>query len=100
VTIFIVSQPNVGASLDRAILRLAGTLIGAAGVIVTVVAFPQQPWFFLPLLALLIGVSAFLSRTTSYPYVATLGGLTIVLFLATRRSLRPPSVTDGLWGSR
>ena len=97
VTIFIVSQPNVGASLEKAFLRLVGTLVGAAGVIVTVVAFPQQPWFFLPMLALLIGASAFLSRTTSYPYVAMLGGITIVLFLATEADSPATSITDGLW---
>jgi multidrug resistance protein MdtO len=97
VTIFIVSQPNVGASIDKAILRLVGTLVGATGVILTVVAFPQQPWFFLPLLALLIGGSAFLARTTSYPYVAMLGGITIVLFLATEAEHPATSVTDGLW---
>jgi len=97
VTIFIVSQPNVGASIDKAILRLAGTVVGAAGVILTVVAFPQQPWFALPLIALLIGASAFLSRTTSYPYVAMLGGITIVLFLGSAVEHPMLSVTDGLW---
>lgn len=97
ITIFIVSQPNVGASIDRAILRLVGTVVGAFGVIVTVVAFPQQPWFALPLIALLIGASAFLSRTTTYPYVALLGGITIVLFLGTATVHPIASVTDGLW---
>ncbi|MBY0277047.1 FUSC family protein [Candidatus Binatia bacterium] len=97
VTIFIVSQPNVGATLDKAVLRLAGTIVGALGVIVTVIAFPQQPWFQLPLIALLIGSSAFLSRTTSYPYVAMLGGLTIVLFLGSSEVHPTTSVDDGLW---
>lgn len=97
VTIFIVSQPNVGATLDKALLRLAGTVVGALGVIGTVVAFPQQPWFQLPMIALLIGISAFLSRTTSYPYVAMLGGLTVVLFLGGSEVHPTVSVDDGLW---
>lgn len=97
VTIFIVSQPNVGATLDKAILRLCGTLVGALGVIGTVVAFPQQPWFQLPLIALLIGTSAFLSRTSAYPYVAMLGGLTVVLFLGSSEVHPTTSVDDGLW---
>lgn len=97
ITIFIVSQPNVGASIEKAILRLAGTVVGAFGVIVTVVAFPQQPWFAIPLIALLIGASAFLSRTTTMPYVALLGGITIVLFLGSATVHPVASVTDGLW---
>lgn len=97
ITIFIVSQPNVGASIDKAILRLAGTVVGAIGVIVTVVAFPQQPWFSLPLIAFLVGASAFLSRTTTMPYVALLGGITIVLFLSTATVFPVLSVEEGLW---
>jgi len=97
VTIFIVSQPNVGATLDKALLRLAGTIVGALGVIAAVVAFPQQPWFQLPVIALLIGTSAFLSRTTSYPYVAVLGGITVVLFLGSSEVHPTASVEDGLW---
>jgi multidrug resistance protein MdtO len=97
VTIFIVSQPNVGATLDKALMRLGGTLVGALGVIATVVAFPQQPWFQLPIIALLIGTSAFLSRTSAYPYVAMLGGLTVVLFLGNAEVDPTTSLDDGLW---
>lgn len=97
ITIFIVSQPNVGASIEKAILRLLGTVIGAAGVIVTVVAFPQEPWFALPLIAFLVAASTFLSRTTTMPYVALLGGITIVLFLSTATVDPVVSVEDGLW---
>ena len=97
VTIFIVSQPNVGATLDKALLRLAGTIVGALGVIATVIAFPQQPWFQIPAIALLIGTSAFLSRTTTYPYVAMLGGLTVVLFLGSSAVHPTTSVDEGLW---
>lgn len=97
ITIFIVSQPNVGATLDKALLRLGGTVVGAIGVIVTVVAFPQQPWFQLPLIALLIGVSTFLSRTTTYPYVAMLGGITVVIFLGSNVAQPATSVDEGLW---
>ena len=43
-------------------MRLGGTMAGAAGVILTVVITPQQPWFQLPLIALLIGASAFYPR--------------------------------------
>lgn len=97
ITIFLVSLPNVGASIEKAILRLAGTVVGAAGVVIAVSAFAQQPWFFLPLVALLIGMGAFLSRTTTYPYVATLGSVTVVLFLATEADHPALAVSDGLW---
>jgi multidrug resistance protein MdtO len=97
ITIFIVSQPNVGASIDKAILRLAGTVLGAAGVIVSIVAFPQQPWFFVPLVAGLIFAGVFLSRTVTYPYVAFLGSITVVIFLTTDADQPWLSVTDGLW---
>ena len=97
ITIFIVSQPNVGATIDKALMRLGGTMVGAAGVILTVVAFPQQPWFQLPLIALLIGASAFLSRTTTYPYVAMLGGITVVIFLGSNVAQPATSVDEGLW---
>lgn len=97
VTIFIVSQPNVGATIDKALLRLGGTIVGAAGVVATVVAFPQQPWLQLPLIALLIATSTFLSRTTTYPYVALLGGITVVIFLGSNVVEPANSVDDGLW---
>lgn len=97
ITIFVVSQPNVGASIDKAILRIVGTVLGAAGVIVTMVAFPQQPWVFVPLIAGWIFVGIFLSRTTAYPYVAQLGAITVVLFVASDMNEPALSITNGLW---
>ncbi|HEY8516929.1 MAG TPA: FUSC family protein [Candidatus Binatia bacterium] len=97
ISIFVVSQPNVGASIDKAILRILGTVLGAAGVIATFAAFPQQPWVLVPLIAAWIFAGMFLSRTSAYPYVAQLGAITVVMFLASDAAEPALSVTSGLW---
>src|SRR5690606_7642777 len=84
-------------SIDKAILRILGTVLGAAGVIATFAAFPQQPWVLVPLIAAWIFAGMFLSRTSAYPYVAQLGAITVVMFLASDAAEPALSVTSGLW---
>ena len=55
-TILIVSMPDTGASVLRAVQRLLGTLVGCAVAIAFVIAFPQQPWIQVPAIAVVIGL--------------------------------------------
>ena len=43
ITVYIVSQTSVGASLSRSVYRLVGTLVGAAATVFIVPTFVNQP---------------------------------------------------------
>ncbi|WP_286133776.1 FUSC family protein [Enterobacter sp. Bisph1] len=45
ITVYIVSQTSVGASLSRSLYRLAGTLVGAGATVLIVPAFVNMPIF-------------------------------------------------------
>jgi len=81
VTIFILMPADAGASLDKARLRLAGTLGAGAIALVALVLVSGKPWLFLPIQALVIAVAMFFARTTTAPYAFVLGAITFVLIL-------------------
>jgi multidrug resistance protein MdtO len=97
VTIFLVSQPNAGASLLKAAERLAGTFIGATAGILVTIAFPQDPWFKVPVFAFLVALGLFLGRTTTTPYAALLGSMTVILVIGGVDTDPSGDVTRGLW---
>lgn len=97
ITIFVVSQPDIGASLRRALQRLGGTFLGALGAIFLAVALPQQPWFQLPLLAAAIAFGVYLSRTSAQPYIPLLAVLTMVLAVDMNPTDPSASVETALW---
>lgn len=96
ITIFIVSQPDLGASVKRALQRLGGTSVGALAAILVAVAIPQQPWFQLTFFAVAIAIGVYLGRSSAAPYVPVLAVLTMVLAVDMKLtdpsgSGRPPS---------
>lgn len=97
-TILIVSMPDTGASVLRAVQRLLGTLVGCAVAIAFVIAFPQQPWILVPFIGVSIGVGIYLSRTAAAPSIPVLGTLTMVLAIpGVMDSGSPESITRALW---
>ncbi|MCH2171709.1 FUSC family protein [Myxococcota bacterium] len=97
-TILIVSMPDTGASVLRAVQRLLGTLVGCSVAIAFVIAFPQQPWFLVPFIGASIGVGIYLSRTAAAPSIPILGTLTMVLAIpGAMDSGSPESITRALW---
>ena len=97
ITVLIVSQANAGASLARAVLRIEGTLLGAATGIVAYVAFVDQPWMRVALLGPLAACFMFLSRTTTAPYFGFLAGITAIMVLTATGSSADQGLQVGLW---
>jgi multidrug resistance protein MdtO len=80
-TVYLVSQPDAGSSVQKAVQRVVGTLAGGLLAIVTIVAFMDQPWFVLPLVFVVSAGGLFLSRIAAAPYAPYLGALTFLLFV-------------------
>jgi multidrug resistance protein MdtO len=97
ITIFIVSLPNAGATLQKGFHRLAGTMVACAAGVVCVAAFIDLPWLRVPIGGLAAGFAMFLNRTTTAPYAAILGGLTFALFFLDPSLTIEPIVAFGLW---
>ena len=98
ITIFTVSLPDAGASLQKGVQRLIATFVGGAIGIVAAAAFADQPWVRLPLVGMLGAAGLFLSRTTTMPYVGFLGGITALIVLESSRGTDPnAAVAVGLW---
>jgi multidrug resistance protein MdtO len=97
ITIFVVSQPNAGASVSKALQRVAGTLVGAAAGILLTIAFPQEPSIRVPLFGLLCGLGLFFSRTTTAPYVGLLSAMTLILVFGGVVTNPAQQVELGLW---
>lgn len=57
-TVWIVASGTRGESLSKGRWRMAGTLLGILAAFALVASFPQQPWLFLPALALWAGFCA------------------------------------------
>ena len=94
----IVSTPDTGVSMLRAVQRLLGTLVGCAVAIAFVIAFPQQPWILVPFIGLSIGFGIYLSRTSAAPSIPILGTLTMVLAIpGAVDSGSPESIYRALW---
>lgn len=80
-TVYLVSQPDAGSSVQKAVQRVVGTLAGGLLAIVTIVAFIDQPWFVLPLVFLVSAGGLFLSRIAVAPYAPFLGALTFLMLV-------------------
>lgn len=97
ITILIVSQPNAGASITRALQRSAGTLVGGVFAIGLAITFPQQPWILLPFFALGLGYGIYLSRTSAAPYIPILGSMTMILAIGGVNNTAPDGIDTALW---
>jgi hypothetical protein len=88
------SSPAVGNS-EREVLRqaLACLLGGAAAVAVIIVAY-DLPWLYVPLQALGIGTSLFLTRTTPLGAAAFSGGFTFAVITAGSREVGAAGLID------
>src|SRR5262245_9543012 len=97
VTLFVCTPIDAGASLDKARLRMLGTLGGGAiGLFATVLVL-DKAWLFLPLQALVIGVAMFFSRTTTAPYAFILGAITFIMVLPLYPSTPAANIEIALW---
>ncbi|MCW2480616.1 FUSC family protein [Candidatus Symbiopectobacterium sp. NZEC135] len=81
ITVYIVSQTSVGASLSRSVYRLAGTIIGAGATVLIVPAFVNMPIVCSVVLASWIAFCLYLSLLDRTPraYAFVLAGYTASL---------------------
>ncbi|WP_341317946.1 FUSC family protein [Paraburkholderia sp. IMGN_8] len=88
-TVYIVSNPFVGATRSKALYRALGTAIGAAGAILVVPPFVESPYLFSVVVALWTGTLLYLaiSDRTARSYVFLLAGYTLPMIAL-------PSVTN------
>lgn len=97
VAILIVSPADAGASIEKALERFAGTLIGGAVGLIAIIAFVDAPWFLLPVIGLVVAVGMFLSRTTSAPYVALIGTVTFAIVALSKLEDPAADVSVAFW---
>jgi len=88
-TVYIVSNPFVGATRSKALYRALGTALGAFAAIVLVPPFVEMPYVFSVIVALWTGTLLYLaiSDRTARSYVFMLAGYTMPLIAL-------PAVTD------
>lgn len=81
ITVYIVSQTSVGASLSRSLYRLAGTVVGAGATVLIVPAFVNMPIFCSVVLTSWITFCLYLSLLERTPraYAFVLAGYTASL---------------------
>jgi len=79
ITCIVMTQPSVGASLDKGIARILGTAVASFLAIVVLAPLNQDPIPFLAIVFVLVGLAAYLSLGDFQPYAFTIGGVTIVM---------------------
>jgi uncharacterized membrane protein YccC len=55
-----VSLTTIGQSFNKAMLRMAGTLVGAVASLTLIAMFPQQRWWFMVVFSIYIGVCTYM----------------------------------------
>ena len=94
-TVYIVSNPFVGATRSKALYRSLGTAIGASAVVLFVRPFVESPYLFSVVVALWTGTLLYLavSERTARSYVFMLAGYTMPL-IALPAVFDPTNVFD------
>ncbi|WP_144156630.1 FUSC family protein [Paraburkholderia sp. BCC1885] len=94
-TVYIVSNPFVGATRSKALYRALGTALGASAAIFLVPPFVESPYLFSVVVALWTGTLLYLaiSDRTARSYVFLLAGYTMPL-IALPAVFNPASVFD------
>ena len=80
-TVYIVSNPFLGATRSKALYRVIGTVVGAIVAILIVPPFVEAPYFFSVIVALWTGTLLYLALNdrTARSYVFMLAGYTLPL---------------------
>jgi uncharacterized membrane protein YccC len=94
-TVYIVSNPFVGATRSKALYRALGTALGAAAAILLVPPFVEEPYLFSVVVALWTGTMLYLaiSDRTARAYVCLLAGYTMPL-IALPAVFNPTTIFD------
>ncbi|QEY31002.1 hypothetical protein EVJ50_00765 [Synechococcus sp. RSCCF101] len=74
ISVFVLAVAPVGPALQKAWLRLLGSLVGAGVAFAIVATFPQERWPFLISVAAWVGLCAFFMRRSPHPYAWNVAG--------------------------
>lgn len=75
----LVSQQTLGLSLNKAALRMLGTLAAIVVALTLIALFPQQRWLFMGCLSLWVGACAYFLLGSSRPYFWQVSGFVSVI---------------------
>ena len=92
-----VSGKDAGASLIKAVQRIAATLIGGLVGMLLGIAFADEPQFMFPAIGLVVAVGMFLTRTTSTSDAGLMAAFTMVLVVTSRLDAPETQVETALW---
>lgn len=79
ITCLVMTQASVGASIDKGILRLVGTVVACMLAVVWLAPLNQSPVAFLVVTFVIITIAAYLGSGSVYPYAFVIGGVTLVM---------------------
>src|SRR5512147_971871 len=79
ITVLVLATPTAGSSVQKAVLRVVGTAVGASLALVLIQRFDQAPLGFSLALAALCLVAAYGAAGTRYTYAYLIGFVTIVI---------------------
>jgi len=96
-SIFTVSQADAGASLRRGLERLLGTAVGGGAALLSVLAFVDLPFVFVPLLGIAVAAGVYGSRVFAAPYPPLLFALTYLLVALSHVDSPEDYVGVALW---
>jgi multidrug resistance protein MdtO len=96
-SIFTVSQADAGASLQRGLERLLGTIAGGIAGLLAIIAFIDLPYVFVPALGLAVVAGVYLSHVMAAPYPPLLGVMTYVLVTLSHVEFPEDYVDVALW---
>jgi uncharacterized membrane protein YccC len=94
-SVYIVSNPFVGATRSKALYRVLGTALGASAALLVVPPFVESPYLFSVIVALWTGILLYLavSERTARSYVFLLAGYTMPL-IALPAVFNPTGIWD------
>ena len=84
-----ISLATVGQSLNKAALRLLGTLVAVVVALTLIALFPQDRWLFILALSVWVGLCTYMMAGGKYQYFWNVGGFVVVVISA---SAGPDSV--------
>lgn len=96
ITCIVMTQASVGASIDKGVLRVIGTVTACIIGVVWLAPLNQNPFPFLLVTFAIISVSAYLGSGSVYPYAFVIGGVTVVMVAVLGFESQNAAVSKGL----
>jgi len=96
-TVFTVALADAGASLQKGVERIIGTVAGGLAGLLAVMAFIDLPYVFLPVIGIAVTVGLYLSHVSAAPYPPLLGAITFLLVVLSHLDAPEEYVDVALW---